>query len=138
MNMFAPNKTQQGFSLVEAMVALVLAIVLTAGVLQVYMSSSSKYRAQEATAAMMESGRTAIELVSRSLRSAGYWNCDGWQPENVSNHLATSQRGLFATNGASAVPSSYWVSDCIATRRSAGSSIPRPTARSSSVLTVVG
>lgn len=88
----------------ELMVALVLSVLLIAGVLQVYMTSSSNYRAQEAAAVMMENGRTAIELMSRDLRLASYWRCVGWDPANLSNHLPADQRGLFATNGANNAP----------------------------------
>lgn len=88
-----------GFTLVELMVALVLSIFVIGGVLMVYMTSSQNYRYQEAAAIMMENGRTAIELMSRDLRLASYWRCVGWNPENLSNHLPSNQRGLFATNG---------------------------------------
>lgn len=88
----------------ELMVALVLSVLLLAGVLQVYMTSSSNYRAQEAAAVMMENGRTAIELLSRDLRLASYWRCVGLDPANLSNHLPSDQRGLFATNGANNAP----------------------------------
>jgi type IV pilus assembly protein PilW len=99
-----PGRPGRGFTLVEVLVAIVLGIVVTLGVLQVYMATSRSYQTQEATARMMENGRTAIELISRSLRMAGYWRCDGWQPANLSNHLPRNQRGLFGTDGASGAP----------------------------------
>ncbi len=93
--------SQSGFTLLELMVALAISVVLIAGVLQIYMTSSRSYRSQEAAAQMMENGRTAIELLSRSLRLAGYWKCVGWQIGNLSNHLPSNQRGIFGTDGAS-------------------------------------
>jgi type IV pilus assembly protein PilW len=95
---------QRGFTLVELMVALVLSVLVSAGVLQVYMTSSQHYRAQESAALMMENGRTAIEILSRDLRLANYWKCIGWDPENLSNDLSSNQRGLFGTNGANGAP----------------------------------
>ena len=86
------------------MVALVLSVVLIAGVLQVYMGTSRNYRALESAAMMMESGRTALELLSRELRLANYWKCIGWEAESLSNDLPSNQRGLFGTNGANGAP----------------------------------
>jgi type IV pilus assembly protein PilW len=99
-----PRKNHGGFSLVELMVALVISLLLIAGVLQVYAGTSKSRRAQDAAALMMDNGRTAIELLSRSARLAGYWKCVGWQASNLSNHLASNQRGLFGSNGADDAP----------------------------------
>jgi type IV pilus assembly protein PilW len=63
---------QQGLSLVELMVALVLGLVLMTGVLQVFLSSRQTYSANEAMARMQENGRFALEFISRSARLAGY------------------------------------------------------------------
>lgn len=93
-----------GFTLVELMVAMVLGLVVIGGALLVYMSSSSSYRAQEATAQMIENGRTAVELISRDLRMAEYWKCIGWQAANLSNHLPYWQRGIYSDNGSSGAP----------------------------------
>jgi type IV pilus assembly protein PilW len=96
--------SQSGFTLIELMVALTISVVLIAGVLQIYTTSSKSYRSQKAAAHLMEDGRTAIELLSRSLRLGGYWKCVGWQAANLSNHLPSNQRGLFGTDGANGAP----------------------------------
>lgn len=101
---FSTRGRPGGFTLVELMVAMVLSLVVIGGALMVYMSSSASYRAQEATARMMESGRTAVELISRDLRMAEYWKCIGWQAANLSNHLPYQQRGIYSVNGASGAP----------------------------------
>jgi type IV pilus assembly protein PilW len=93
--------SQRGFTPVELLVALTISIVLVAGTLQVYVTNSQSYRSQKAAAQMMENGRTAIELLARSVRLAGYWKCVGWQAANLSNHLPSNQRGLFGTDGMS-------------------------------------
>ena len=94
----------RGFTLVELMVAMGLSVVMIGGALMVFGATSSSYRAQETTAQMMESGRTAIELISRDLRMAEYWKCVGWQTANLSNHLPYQQRGIYSVNGASGAP----------------------------------
>jgi type IV pilus assembly protein PilW len=101
--------SQSGFTLVELLVALTISIVLIAGTLQVYVTNSQSYRSQQAAAQMMENGRTAIELLARSVRLGGYWKCVGWQTANLSNHLPSNQRGLFGTDGASGAPDSIQV-----------------------------
>lgn len=63
---------QRGFSLVELMVALVVSLLLLAGVIQVYLSSKQAYRVQDNIARIQENGRLAIAFVSRYLRLAGY------------------------------------------------------------------
>lgn len=102
--MNSTRPTAAGFTLVELMVSLVLGLLVVGGSLFVYMTSSASYRAQQATAEMIESGRTAIELISRDLRMAEYWKCIGWQTANLSNHLPYQQRGLYSDNGASGAP----------------------------------
>ncbi len=98
------QRSQSGFTLIELMVALVISLLLIASVLQIYGTSSRSYRTQEATAHLMENGRTAVELLSRSLRLGGYWKCAGWETTNLSNHLPSDQRSIFGTDGASGAP----------------------------------
>jgi prepilin-type N-terminal cleavage/methylation domain-containing protein len=63
---------QQGLSLVELMVALVLGLLLMTGIIQVFLSSKQTYATNEAMARMQENGRFALEFMSRSARLAGY------------------------------------------------------------------
>jgi type IV pilus assembly protein PilW len=61
-----------GFTLVELMIALVLGLVVLGGVLTVYMNHSSTARFQSGVMRVQENGRFAVDLLSRSLRMAGY------------------------------------------------------------------
>jgi type IV pilus assembly protein PilW len=63
----------RGVSLVELMVAVVVGLVMLGGVIQVYLSSKQTYNAQDQLARMQESGRFAMDLITRDLRRAGYW-----------------------------------------------------------------
>jgi type IV pilus assembly protein PilW len=62
----------RGFTLVELMVALVISLVLLAGVIQVYLSSKQSYRLQDNVARIQESGRLTTEILTRYIRLAGY------------------------------------------------------------------
>jgi len=64
---------ESGVSLVELLVAIVVSLILILGVIQVYLSTKQSYNAQAELARMQESGRFAMDLITRDLRRAGYW-----------------------------------------------------------------
>lgn len=66
---------QSGFSVIELMIALLLSLVLMAGVLSIFASSKVTYLANEKTARLQENGRMALDMVVRDIRSAGYLGC---------------------------------------------------------------
>jgi type IV pilus assembly protein PilW len=65
----------RGFSLVELMVAITLAMIVTAGVVSVFVGSRSAFQATSGTAALTDSGRFALNFIANSVRSAGYMSC---------------------------------------------------------------
>ena len=65
----------RGFSMVELMVAITLALVVTTGVISVFVGSRSAYQATSGTAELTDGGRFALNFISNSLRSAGYMAC---------------------------------------------------------------
>jgi type IV pilus assembly protein PilW len=68
-------RTQQGLSLVEIMVAMVLSLILIGGVLQVFLGSKTSYRVNEALSRLQEDGRFSMEFLTRDVRMAGYSGC---------------------------------------------------------------
>lgn len=66
---------QQGISLIELMIAITLSLILGVALVQVFVSSKSAYRMQEATARLQESGRYAIDALSHDIRMAGLMGC---------------------------------------------------------------
>lgn len=123
---------QAGLSLIELMVALVLGLVISAAIIQVFLTSKNVYRMQDAMARIQENGRFAVDYISRDLRMAGYMGCGNLDriPVNViadtpanwvfdpSNFLA-GQNDVAATNVLGAKPGT----DAIQMRRAAGESI---------------
>lgn len=67
--------SQDGVSLVEIMVALVLSLVLLAGVGNIYLGSKQTYRAQDAQSRLQENARHALEILTHDIRLAGYMGC---------------------------------------------------------------
>lgn len=72
---FRTRRNQTGISLVELMVALVLGLIISGAVMQVFITSKNVYRMQESMARIQENGRFASEFLARDLRMAGYMGC---------------------------------------------------------------
>jgi type IV pilus assembly protein PilW len=62
----------KGFSLVELMVAMVIALVLLGGIYQVFFASNTTYRQTSGLSRLQENGRVALELIAQAVRQAGY------------------------------------------------------------------
>ncbi|MGN6451611.1 MAG: PilW family protein [Steroidobacteraceae bacterium] len=69
-------RPQRGFSMVELMVAIVLALLLTGAVISVFIGSRSAYEATAGVGDMADSGRFALNLIGQSVRSAGNLACN--------------------------------------------------------------
>lgn len=68
-------RRQSGLSMIELLVAMVISLLLLAGVVQIFTSSKSTYRTQEALSRIQENARFAIDFVNRRVRLAGYMGC---------------------------------------------------------------
>jgi len=67
----------RGFSLVELMVSITIGLILLAAISQVFIASRSTYTLEEGMARSQESGRFAIDFITRELRMAGHAGCSG-------------------------------------------------------------
>lgn len=66
------NNRQQGLTLIEIMVALVISLFLLAGLLQLFIGTRQSARIQENLSRVQENGRYAIDYLGRVIRLAGY------------------------------------------------------------------
>ncbi|WP_460883729.1 PilW family protein [Pseudaeromonas pectinilytica] len=66
---------QQGFGLVEVMVAITLGLLLTAAVLQLFVSNNTTYRTTNSVGVVQDNARFAQDLLSKELRMTGYRGC---------------------------------------------------------------
>lgn len=66
---------QEGLSLIELMISITLGLVLMAGVVQMFVSSKSVFTTQQSMSRIQETGRLAIEFLSRDIRMAGFYGC---------------------------------------------------------------
>jgi type IV pilus assembly protein PilW len=75
MNRHRSATRLRGFSLVEFMVAITLALVVTAGVISVFVGSRSAFNATSGTAAVSDSGRFALTFLENAVRDTGNMAC---------------------------------------------------------------
>lgn len=69
------NKSR-GFSLVELMVAMVLGLILLAGVVNVFVGNLQTFSTNSGVARLQENARFALSELARDIRMAGYRGCD--------------------------------------------------------------
>lgn len=72
---YLKHQKQQGFSLIEIMIALVIGIVLLSGAVSIFISNNHVYRLESELSRMQESGRFLIEVISKEIRMAGFSGC---------------------------------------------------------------
>jgi len=66
----------RGFSIIELMVAITLALIVTAGVMAAFLGSRSAFMTTAGTAAVSDNGRFALDFLQSAVRNAGYMACN--------------------------------------------------------------
>lgn len=66
----------KGFSLIELMVAMVIALVIMTGVVNSFLASKDTYHYNEELGFIQENARFALDRLTRDIREAGYFGCD--------------------------------------------------------------
>lgn len=72
----AGARTQAGLTLVELMIAMVLGLVVVAGVVSIFLAGQQSFRTNDALADVQDSSRVAFELMARDIREAGLTGCN--------------------------------------------------------------
>jgi len=81
------KQTQSGFTIVEIMVALVIGLVVIAGVIQIFLATKKTSKLQNAVSQVQENGRFAIDFLTHDIRGAGFWGCGGGSKFTITNNL---------------------------------------------------
>ncbi|MCQ3830771.1 PilW family protein [Microbulbifer elongatus] len=89
---------QKGLSLVELMIGVLLSSMLLLGVMQVFQSNTSTSRTQTAFSRIQESGRFAVDMLSKEIRAADFWGCAPGK-----DSIGNSQTGFLASVGADGI-----------------------------------
>jgi len=82
------TRPSAGFTLIELMVAMVLGLIVIAGVTSVFLAGQQSFRTNNALADVEDGSRIAFELMARDIREAGLYGCD-----NSSNRFANLLNG---------------------------------------------
>ncbi len=88
---------QKGFTLIEIMIALLLGIFLTSGVIQMFLGSKQSYRMQDNLSRLQENGRFAMYFIARDIRMSGYWGCVKNNDNVITNNIDTTDSDYDAT-----------------------------------------
>jgi type IV pilus assembly protein PilW len=82
-------RCQQGMTLVEIMIALLIGLVLLGGIIQIFINTRQTYQVESALSRLQENGRFAMEFLARDIRMADYRECQTATPpsmKDVSNN----------------------------------------------------
>jgi len=101
-----------GLTLIELMIALALSLVLTAAIIQLFISNKTTFKLSEGNARVQETGRFAVEMLLRDIRMAGFGGCLGRAmpiPKIITKSysgglgkLLTDQKAIFGIDSADA------------------------------------
>ena len=69
------QRTHQGFSLIELMLALGLGLIVTWGIVQLFVGNSQTMSTLTGQSRLQENARYALDFISRSARAAGFFGC---------------------------------------------------------------
>ncbi len=95
----ARQRTARGFTLVEVLVGLALALLVVAGGAALLTSQIREHRSLVIEARLTQDLRTAADLIARDLRRAGHWGDAGagvWaeaQPARANPYIALASDG---------------------------------------------
>jgi type IV pilus assembly protein PilW len=104
---------QAGLSLIELMVALVLGLLLSAGVVTIFISAKQDYQLQDAVSQVQENGRFSLEFLANDIRMAGFSQCSNQMAtansvENAPASVANFELGIQGFEGdGTALPSDF-------------------------------
>ncbi|MBC3950414.1 PilW family protein [Pseudomonas folii] len=82
------NTGVRGFGLIEIMVAMVLGLIVSMGIVQIFIASKGTYQSQDAAARMQEDARFALSKLVQEIRMTGMYGCLGFDTPAVAPAIA--------------------------------------------------
>jgi type IV pilus assembly protein PilW len=117
--MISSRPGSSGFSLIELMVALTIGLLIIAGMLSAFASSSSTGVTNARFAQLQTNGRYAIDFMRRELRHAGFFGLS-WANFQKSGSTGTTSYGGCGANFVTRIEEPIWGAD----DTNAGSCVP--------------
>lgn len=91
-------QNEKGVTLVELLVALVIAAITLAGVYRVFISQTKTYAVQDQVVEVQQSVRSAMEIILRDLRMAGFDDDNPTSPYTVPTAITTVGSNTITVN----------------------------------------
>jgi len=89
---------RKGVTLIELLVALVICGMVAAGIYQVFIAQSKAYTVQDQVTEVQQSVRSAMEILLRDLRMAGYDNDSPLSTININSPIANLSDNTITVN----------------------------------------
>lgn len=82
------KRCARGFGLIEIMVAMVLGLIVSMGIVQIFIASKGTYQSQDAAARMQEDARFALSKLVQEIRMTGMYGCLNFEVPAVAPAIA--------------------------------------------------
>ena len=98
---YAQLRSQDGFTLVEMMVAISIFLLILVGVFQVFDPSNRAYLNSQHKLGVQQNGRVAMDMIVRQVRMTGYFpeNIDTDTTNDISNRIQAGSESALAVAG---------------------------------------
>jgi len=83
MNNHQAKTQQQGMTLIELMIAMVLGLLISAAVIQLFVNNKQTYRITQSQTQLQNNARFALSELSKTIRSSGFTGCRAVERINV-------------------------------------------------------
>lgn len=93
------KRRQQGLSVVELLVSLVISMAVVAGSVQVVVSSKKNFLDQDEVTFIQTNARFALDLLAKDIRMAGYLGCATQESMQVANSIDDDADGYISMHG---------------------------------------
>lgn len=87
---FVPGGRQTGVTLVELMVSMVIGLLIAMAATALLVSTKSAYVAQDDDAHLQDTGRYALEIITRAVRQAAYENWDSSEAPVIASAIVSA------------------------------------------------
>jgi type IV pilus assembly protein PilW len=86
--------TQRGFGLIELMLAMAIGLVISAGLVVIFLAQRQVYQSATSLGAMQDADNAITAILAPAIRDAGFLGCSGMTDGNPSNNLGAGSTPL--------------------------------------------
>jgi type IV pilus assembly protein PilW len=94
------NQRQRGFGLIELMLAMAIGLIISAGLVVIFLTQRQVYQSATAQGAMQDADNAIAAILTPAIRDAGFLGCSSMTEGSPNSALGTGSTPLvFANNG---------------------------------------